>query len=248
MTISLAIPTYNSSKYFWDCIKTALMSDFISEIVVHDDNSEWSEYLNMFELSAKINTDKIKIYRATHNEKAFINKYMAVSKCTNEWVYLFDSDNWFDDPILEVISKLDLSKKDTCYHVKELHMTDGNIVKFDYENNSLDLPVAKENIKNSTNNIEWILNTGNFIVNKDTYLRSQADAVESLRNSDGRYKNPKGADVLLFSYCWYMHGNRYEPVDGFYHHHRIRPGNYFVEEMDYNMALVREYLDKILTL
>ena len=57
-------------------------------------------------------------------------------------------------------------------------MTDGNIVKFDYENNSLDLPVAKENIKNSTNNIEWILNTGNFIVNKDTYLRSQADAVE----------------------------------------------------------------------
>ena len=87
------------------------MSDFISEIIVHDDNSEWSEYLNMFELSAKINTDKIKIYRATHNEKAFINKYMAVSKCTNEWVYLFDSDNWFDDPILEVISKLDLSKK-----------------------------------------------------------------------------------------------------------------------------------------
>ena len=43
-TISLAIPFYNTSRYFLDTIKYALEDDFVSEIVVTDDGSVESEY------------------------------------------------------------------------------------------------------------------------------------------------------------------------------------------------------------
>ena len=36
-TITLAIPFYNTSQYFSDCIKYAVDDDFVSEIVVNDD-------------------------------------------------------------------------------------------------------------------------------------------------------------------------------------------------------------------
>lgn len=248
MTISLAIPTYNSSQYLWDCIRPVIDSDIISEIVIHDDRSSDVEYFNLIETIGNIDTNKIKLYRGSKNEKAYINKYLAVSKCKNDWVYLIDSDNWFDKSILDVIRNIDFSKEDTCYHVKQLHMTNGNIVKFDYANNFIDLSIAKKNIREGTNYIDWLLNTGNFIVNKNSYIDSQQSAVQSLRRGGKKFKDPKGADVLLFSYCWFRYKNTFTIVDGFYHHHRIRPGNYFVQELDYNMQLTKEYMNNILEL
>ena len=38
--ITLAIPFYNTSQYFSDCIKYAVDDDFVSEIVVNDDCSD----------------------------------------------------------------------------------------------------------------------------------------------------------------------------------------------------------------
>ena len=90
-TISLAIPFYNTSKYFLDCIKYAVDDEFVSEIVVNDDCSRQEEYDNLLLLVD--GKDKIKVYRNDHNLGAFRNKYIAVKNCTNDWVYLLDSDN-----------------------------------------------------------------------------------------------------------------------------------------------------------
>ena len=241
MTISLAIPTYNSSKYFWDCIKPAINNDFISEIIVHDDCSDNSEYANMFEIISNINTDKIKIYRGSKNEKAFVNKYLTVSKCTNDWVYLFDSDNWFDETIIDVLEELDYSKKDTCFIEKTLYVTDGNIVTYDYEDAIIDLSVAKKYIQNGKHHFDWFLNNGNFVVNKETYLKSHEDFfINKIYHGS--------IDVFLFSYYWFMYDNKYEIVDGLYHHHRVRPGNYFMDNYEENMQLVQKYFDMILKL
>jgi hypothetical protein len=248
MTISLAIPTYNSSQYFWDCIKPAIHNDFIGEIVIHDDYSSQSEYANILEIVYNLNTNKIKVYRSEKNQKAYINKYLSISKCTNDWVYLFDSDNWFDESIIDVISKLDYNKTNICYLIDQLNVTDGNIIVFDYEDKVLNLRIIKEYIEKKIHHIDWVLNTGNFICNKNAYLNSQKPAVDSFLSNDGKFNNPKGCDVLLFSYYWLMSNNSFEIVDGFYHNHRIRPGNYFVEELYENMKMVGEYLDKILLL
>ena len=48
--ISVAIPTYNSSKYFYDCVKPLLKITNISEIIVCDDNSKENDVDNFINL------------------------------------------------------------------------------------------------------------------------------------------------------------------------------------------------------
>lgn len=237
--ISLAITTYNRSQYFWDSIKSAICHPFIGEIVVSDDFS--SDYTNLYHLCSQLDNDKIKIYRNEKNEGAFINKYNCVSKCSFDWVYLFDSDNWFDEHVIDIISKLDFSKNDTCYAEEKTYATDGNIVEFDYQSKIIDLDTAKEYIKNSVNNFSWFLNNGNFLVNKTTYLDSQ-----KIFFDQELYHGT--IDVFLFSYYWFMANNKYEIVKGLYHHHRIHNNSYFMKNYDENMQLVQKYFDMILEL
>lgn len=241
MTISLAIPTYNSSQYLWDCIKPAILNDFVGEIVIHDDGSNDSEYGNICEIVSKLNTYKIKVFRNKSNQKAFINKYYTVSKCSFDWVYLFDSDNWFDESIIEILKTLDYSKNDTCYIDKTLYVTDGNIITYDYADKVFGLNEVKEYILNSAKHFDWFLNSGNFLVNKQTYINSQ-----KIFFDQNLYHG--SIDVLLFSYYWLMNNNKYEVVDGLYHYHRIRPGNYFMENAEENMLLTQDYFNKILNL
>ena len=191
MTISLAIPTYNSSKYFWDCIKPAIHDDFIGEIVIHDDHSSQSEYINILEISSRLNTDKIKVFRGEKNQKAFVNKYLTVSKCSCDWVYLFDSDNWFDKSISNIVKNLDYSKTDTCFMESKLLVTTGQVVEYNYDK-VIDLDKTKEYINEEIPYFDWFLNNGNFIVNKEQYLSSQKRFFE-----DPWYHGT--ADVLLFS-------------------------------------------------
>lgn len=242
MTISLAIPTYNSSQYLWDCIRPAINNDFIGEIVINDDFSSPSEYFNIIEIAEKLNTDKIKVYKNSENKKAFVNKYITVSKCSYDWVYLFDSDNWFDENIIDLISKLDYTNIDTCFIGSKLLVTSGDIIKYDYDDKVLDLSKIKEYINTSTHHIDWFLNNGNFIVNKKKYLSTQSDF----------FNNPLyhgTADVLLFSYYWLSSGNKYEIVDGWYHHHRVRPGNYFMENGGWeNLNVLKKYYNMLLDL
>lgn len=242
MSISLGIPTYNSSKYLWDCIKTSINCDFISEIVIHDDGSNPTEYGNLCKILNSLNTDKVKVFRSEINQKAFINKYLTVANCTSEWVYLFDSDNWFDECIFDVIKNLDYSKKDTCYIESALIMSDGNIVQYNYEDKIFDLKVTQKYIETSMHKLSWFLNNGNFIVNREQYLKTQK-----------RYfvNTPyhASADVIVFSYFWLTSGNKYEIVDDWYHHHRIRPGNYFMENGGYaNIEVIRNFFSRLISL
>lgn len=239
--ISLAIPTYNRSRFLWDSIRTAINSDFIGEIIIHDDCSNHNEYGNIFEIVSKIKNEKIKIFRNNENKGAFINKYLTVTKCSFDWIYLFDSDNWFDENIIDVISKIDYSKCDTCYVEEKLFATDGNIVNFNYQDKIIDLEIAKKYIQNRVNYFDWFLNNGNFIINKKTYLDSQKIFFDQ--------KLYHGTiDVFLFSYYWFMSNNKYEIVEGLYHHHRIHEKSYFMENFEENMRLVEEYYNKILNL
>ena len=91
--ISLAIPFYNTSQYFLECIQYALENEFVSEIVVNDDCSDEDQWKKLNQIVDTLNTDKIKLFRNKKNLGAFRNKYTTVLNCSNTWVYLLDSDN-----------------------------------------------------------------------------------------------------------------------------------------------------------
>lgn len=242
MNISLGIPTYNSSKYLWDCIKPAINCDFIGEIVIQDDGSNQTEYQNIYKIVDSLKTDKIKIFRSNKNQKAFVNKYLTVEKCNYDWVYLFDSDNWFDESMFDVIKNLDFSKEDTCFIGQKLIMSDGNKIEYNYEDKIFNLDTIKKYIESSMHNLSWFLNSGNFIVNRKEYLRTQKKFFK---------KHPYHAnvDVLLFSFYWLTSGNKYEIIDNWYHYHRIRPGNYFMENGGYeNIEFIQSIFNILISL
>ena len=91
--ISLAIPTYFSSKYLPVLLKSASNSKFIDEIVISDDSADALETEAIKKIIKKFNNKNIIFIENPANKGAFDNKYQAISKCSNEIVYQIDSDN-----------------------------------------------------------------------------------------------------------------------------------------------------------
>ena len=91
--ITLALPFWNTSRYFEEATRLSLNNDFIKEIVVSDDCSTDEEWEKLNEIVSNLNNDKIKLFRNEENLGGFRNKYTAVKHSTCEWVYLLDSDN-----------------------------------------------------------------------------------------------------------------------------------------------------------
>ena len=91
--ISVAIPTYNSSKYLNDCLKRFLDLNIVNEIIIQDDNSSEKEISNIKDILKNINSKKVSLHINSENKGAFFNKIEAISNCNNKWVYQIDSDN-----------------------------------------------------------------------------------------------------------------------------------------------------------
>jgi glycosyltransferase involved in cell wall biosynthesis len=214
--ITVAIPYYNSEKYLEQALEFPLSSDFVSEIIIHDDCSE-----NQIESTHP----KIKIYRNETNLGAFRNKYLAVSKASNDWVYLLDSDNYFFDNSLEIVNNIK-SQRGRYYSPSQLHLVDdgldktlnGKIVKYDF--GQVDGSKAREILKSGNGEFEWLINTGNFFVHRDDYVESMQDII-----NDPTYPYFE-ADAIVFTYNWLKKGNIIEVVDDLWYNHRLRSNSY----------------------
>ena len=107
--VSVAIPTYNSSKYLESCIEPILNSKYVDEIVICDDFSNSQNAENQINLinTLKENTNiDIKSSYNNKNVGAFKNKYICISNCKNEIVYQIDSDNIPQKNIDKIFSKI----------------------------------------------------------------------------------------------------------------------------------------------
>jgi glycosyltransferase involved in cell wall biosynthesis len=235
--ITVAIPYYNSEKYLEQALELPLSSDFVSEIIIHDDCSE-----NEIESTHP----KIKIYRNQTNLGAFKNKYLAVSKASNDWVYLLDSDNYFFENSLEVVKNIK-PQRGRYYSPSQLHLVDdgldqslnGKIVKYDF--GQVDGSRARDILKSGSGEFEWLINTGNFFINRDDYVSSMQSIID-----DQTYPYFE-ADAIVFTYNWLKKGNIIEVVDDLWYNHRLRSnsyshsvGNKNSDSLNYHKNLIRE--------
>jgi glycosyltransferase involved in cell wall biosynthesis len=238
MSISLAIPTYNSAQYLWDCIRIAINDSFFKEIIIYDDHSNHTEFGNICKIVNSVNSDKIKILRGNKNQGAYFSKYNAVLNCSSDWIYLLDSDNWFDVEILSIIKSLDLNKTNICYIPEKLLMTNGEVMHYNYKDAIFDIDLIKKYIVDGEWYLDWFLNSGNFIVNKKSYLKSQKKFFEE--------NLPYGtADVIIFSYYWLISGMKYKIVKDWYYHHRLHTNNYFMKNGMENLNIINKFLIKM---
>lgn len=221
--ISLAIPEYNTSQYFIDCIKYALEDDFVDEIVVNDDCSSEDHFKNLINIIHGLNSSKIKLFRNQINLNAFRNKYLTVKNCKNDWVYLLDSDNHPFEESYQIIRTIPDNNPNICFCPQNLFCKNDNVS--DYENISnydfgydiIGIEESKEALNKGVEWFNWFVNSGNYIFNKNTYLQFLKEPFE---NSDTPLLH---ADTAAVFYYWLKNGGKFKVVKGLRHNHRLRP-------------------------
>ena len=231
--ISLAIPTYFSSKYLSILLKSIKNSELISEIVISDDSNNMNETESIKKIISKYKNSHINFVYSQNlnNQGAFNNKYDAISKCSNQIVYQIDSDNIiaknFDMILIKIIDNFDSNRiyypatlKQFFYNHQYYFKPDKNIVRLSLDDKDINSFDVSNSIKNNEKitidkNIYWILNCGNFIVSKNKYLEVMQPY----------YKNdsvPLAADALAISYLWLKSGKSILLSKNLYHFHRKR--------------------------
>ena len=259
MKFSIAIPTYNSSQYLNKNLNKFKRLKNLKEVVLVDDNSSNPHIQNL--LSIKSQYEKFYTVNLIFNNKnlgGFSNKYKAVSNCSEEIVYQIDSDNLISDDSIELLnSKAFLSeiKDDKLYLPSKIFLFKRNYEnfrifwkekRFTKKNLELDSDLLKKELLNPTtiienNSLGYLLNLGNPIVKKQSYLDKLEEGLENTQNIGA-------ACSIAMCYYWLKNNGSICLNSNFSHHHRQRKDSYWIENKDVAPSNYEEYLNKIKTL
>ena len=279
--ITVGIPTYNSSKYLNQCLKSIKNLKNIDEILISDDGSTVSELAKLKEIVLKYQIKhglNIKILESTTNFGAYRNKLKLIENSKNEYIYVLDSDNMasksLDDIINEILNENNpkfLYQPNVMYHFWKYPrlaqlMSPYNkkyIVKFFDSNYILDRDSVKAllidnsgtyNLKDYGNQLPsfkdpekkiidkwifWILNCGNFIVNK----KHMVDIAQAGLEFDRKILS---VDAIAFSYLWIEKGMKIKIFNNFYHHHRKRNDSVSFTESEDSVNAIKHFIGKVL--
>jgi glycosyltransferase involved in cell wall biosynthesis len=203
--ISLCLTNYNRVKMLFESFRQVALDPRISEIVIVDDKSitDYFQQVYAFAKTAAYE-DKIVLCRNTNNLGCYRNKREAISRASNEFVIIFDSDNILTTDYINKVFEQQWSK-DTVL------APDFAKPHFDYTAFSGET-VSKDNIKQmmERKNFTAMINTMNYFVHRDEYLRVWEDRSE-----------PWTADTALQNYNWLKAGNKIHVVKGMQYEHRI---------------------------
>jgi len=259
--VSVAIPTFNSSLYLKDCLKSLLHVQMVDEIIISDDCSNDLEFEKINNVVNNLKTNKnIKIYRNEQNLGAFINKYENIKKCKNEIVYQIDSDNIASKSLSSVLNSIFLEmNEDYLYlpskiyqfrkypNIAKLLSNVNSRYKVTFTNN--DFVFDKETIKEAIRynlkitedkNLNWVLNSGNFIVSRNKFLK----VMENLVTKNTRYP----MDAVAISYFWIENGGDIKTLKHFKHYHRKRTDSVSFVENEGSFESLTNFRKKFLEL
>lgn len=236
-SLALAIPTFNSLNYANRILnhdRNLLEAEF-DEIVIRDDGSKILD--GVTEVLSSALSEKVGFYHSGRNVGALRNKMEAVKLCQSDWVYLLDSDNIFDSESVRLMSSF---KKNinTIYSPNVMIMSNGHIQTFDHLPRVIDLETAKSLLKSSTPMAEWLLNLGNFYVNRVQYL--------SVFENEALDDECLGADVFYFLSKWLKLGGLIEVVREFKHQHTLRPDSLWASTSRKSTLIVMDLKSKLL--
>jgi len=274
---TVAIPTYNSSKYLKECIYGFKNSKFVDEIIIGDDCSEIEEIKKIKRIIKQANkffNFQIKLIENSQNLGAFKNKYKLIESSRNEWIYQIDSDNVPFSNIDKVISQIILSHKSKMFiyypsklvqfwrykkiaYILSLVKKKYRVrfsTKIEYFDTKKTKKAINEFLRYDTKNditegspeliskfvldkhIYWLLNCGNFIVNKNQFLNAMDHGSELQRDL-------LSMDAVAFSYLWLKAGGSIVVQPGLSHFHRKRLDSVSLVEKE-TSKISRDYFTK----
>lgn len=225
--ISVCIPYYNRNELVKETLAYPLQDDRIDEIIMCDDVSPDEDYHKLLEYTWDLK--KIKVIRNVRNWHNQHNKRNAISFAKNEWCVLLDNDNVIDKDFVDKLFEIKQWESECIYHPSWA------APNFDYRKFNGEL-IVKENVKSfaSENIFVTLLNTNNYFVNRDEYLK--------VYNYDS---NVRGSDGIYFAYNWLKAGNVIYIVPNMVYQHRVHPGSEFLREKDSNMQKIYYWLEQV---
>jgi glycosyltransferase involved in cell wall biosynthesis len=229
-TISLCLTNFNRVKMLEEAFIQIMTDPRVSEIVITDDQSRnLAEVINL--QYKYMSTGKTRFFFNERNLGCYHNKREAISKASNEYVIIFDSDNILTTDYIDRIFEQEWSR-DTVL------APDFAKPHFDYTAFS-DLTVSKENVKEMMlkKNFEAMINTMNYFVHRDEYLKVWVD-----------HKEPWTADTAFQNYNWLKAGNKIKVVKGMQYEHRIEHTEHKSHYQEHNRKtgnMFREVMEKM---
>jgi len=240
--LSVAIPVYNRAERVLDSFSLVMDDPRVNEIVLLDDYSH--DYEKLYANLHRLTSPKLNLYRNDTNLKAFHNKAKVVSLCQNPWVVLLDSDNSIDS------SYLDAFFVQPFHHPQILYCPSFAKPHFDFTSLSdmllkaedlyllsqfaqdIDDPVIGANIWSA------LINCGNYIVHRDTYLSIYKNYLQY----DDFVGEPYAADVAYFNVLWLKQGYSMKIIPGMEYNHPISPDAFSFFDIDQKNSAYRKIL------
>lgn len=206
--ISVAIPYHGDrAKWTLQTVVNASAVSKIKEIVITIDPSDTDPKKIIQSLRSY---KKVKVFKNDKRLFVFRNKVNAVSKCTQEWVALIDSDNIPGPGYFGAFSKQTLNKN-VIYQPSIGHTM---IHYEEYIGKDINLRWAAENIDEVK--VNMLLNTMNYMFHRKTWLK----ALENALKDD---YDPLTADSAFINYNCFKAGMVMRVIDGMEYAHTVHP-------------------------
>jgi len=228
--ITVAIPYYNRSNIINETLNNILDDDRVSEIIINDDCSSDDDFSKLNDYIKSLNNSKIKIYRNAKNLGSFYNKLETMKKCTNEWVYLLDSDNYLYEDSLDSLYILDWDRKVAYYpsglfangNSEPYNRCHGNWAHDRYcGDKEFDFDDAA-NMLRTIPGFEGLLNAGNCFINSIQYIETCNKYLTEIEEPNF---NSFASDGIFFNYLWLIDDGKMKVVSGLNYFHRIHGGS-----------------------
>lgn len=117
--VSIIMPAYNSEKYIYEAIESALYQTYRNwELIIVDDCSKDKTFEIIKKVSDK--NSKIKIFRNKNNRGVTFSRNFALSQSKGEYIAFLDSDDLWLEKKLE--KQLELMEKNKCFFAISSYM------------------------------------------------------------------------------------------------------------------------------
>lgn len=231
--ISLAIPVHDVEKrlpYLQATYNYAVNEPRISEIVFSCEPGQLP-----VNLAYQLNSSKAVTFENKTNQGPFRNKFLAIQRCTSEWVIILDSDNGINESYLDRLCAF-AWRKETVYQPEALLPT-FNLREFSGQ------AFNKTNVAKYMNigMFRTMLNAMNYFVNRDTFIASNEKAFEL-------GFDPVCADSLFINYNLLKNGCSIYVVPGLHYQHLVHNGSYFKQtsqEFGYLVPAVEDMIRRL---
>lgn len=211
--ISICLTTYNRPLSTCLSFMKVLDDERVSEIVIVDDNSSIDNWNELCVKVGLLQSPKIKLFRNESNLGCYKNKREAISKANNENVIIFDSDNELDTSYIDAIYRYGHWGEDVVYAPSFAR------TNFDYREYK-NIPITRMNVHRLIDKprVDALLNTMNYFVNRDSYLKVWSNADE-----------PYAIDSITQNYDWLVAGNIILVVPGLEYEHKVHDGSLYMQ-------------------